>query len=151
MVYLEPPDITNQPNRANIERILAYLSQLEAVPGDALDALEGLLVRAEVAEQRAAPDAKVRATPDTMVTLHIPPSRRAAFQRHVALEDLAITCRNCGRTVVVKHEHGAFPPSTCSPACQDDVRRQDNAARQRRFRERDHPPKTVAADPDCTT
>src|SRR5437773_8602931 len=83
MVYLEPPDITREPERANIERILAYLSQLEAVPGDALDALEGLLVRAEVAEQRAAADAKVRATPDTMVTVQIPPSRRAAFQRHV--------------------------------------------------------------------
>src|SRR6266542_6769272 len=54
MPYPEPPDITNQPDNANVERILAYLSQLEAVPGDALDALYGLLMRAETAERRLA-------------------------------------------------------------------------------------------------
>ena len=41
MNYPEPPDITREPKRANIERILAYLGQLEAVPGDVLDAVEG--------------------------------------------------------------------------------------------------------------
>ena len=45
MRHLEPPDITNQPTRENIECILAYLGWLEDVPGAALDALEGLLPR----------------------------------------------------------------------------------------------------------
>ena len=139
MIHLEPPDITNQPNRANIERILAYLSQLEEVPGEALDALYGLLVRAEVAEQRAAGPATAPAPTGTTVTVQLSASRRSAFCRQVALVDLAITCRNCGRTVIIKHYPGAFAPSTCSPLCKDEVRRQDNAARQRRFRERAHP------------
>ena len=55
----EPPDVTNQPDRANIERIVEYLGQLSdgvfgLVPGDVLDALTGLLVRAEVAERQLA-------------------------------------------------------------------------------------------------
>ena len=141
MIHLSPPDITNQPNRANIERILTYLSQLEAVPGDALDALYGLLVRAEVAEQPATGPEGAPIGTDTTVTVQIPASRRSAFCRQVALVDLAITCRNCGRTVIVKHYPGAFPPSSCSPPCKAEVRRQDNAARQRRFRERDQPAK----------
>jgi hypothetical protein len=138
MKHLEPPDITREPNRANIEPILAYLSQLEEVPYDALDARYGLLIRAEVAEQRTAGPATAPAPPGTTVIVQISPSRRAAFCRQVALVDLAITCRNCGRTVIIKHYPGAFPPSTCSSLCKDEVRRQDNAARQRRFRERAH-------------
>ena len=52
----EPWDVSNQPDRANIERIVAYLGQLREgvfglVPGDALDAILGLLARAEVAER----------------------------------------------------------------------------------------------------
>jgi hypothetical protein len=146
MNYPEPPDVTREPERANIERILAYLSQLEAVPGDALDALYGLLVRAEVAEQQAAGHAKTHGGTATTVTVQIPAGWRTAFRRQVALVDMAITCRHCGRSVIVKHEHGAFPPSTCSPTCQDIIRRQDNAARQRRFRARRQAPKTVVAN-----
>ena len=136
MSDLEPPDITNQPNRANIERILRYLGRLEAIPYDALDALYGLLVRAEVAEQRAAGREGARSGSETTVRVQLPVSRRVAFCRQVVLEELAITCRNCGQTVIVKHYPGAFRPSSCSEACKAEVRRQDNAARQRRFRER---------------
>lgn len=136
MIDLEPPDITNQPNRANIERILTYLGRLEALPYDALDALYGLLVRAEVAEQRAAGREGAPTGTDTSVSVQIAASRRVAFCRQVALSELAITCRNCGRTVIVKHYPGTFPPSSCSAACKAEVRRQDNAARQRRFRQR---------------
>ncbi len=102
MAYPEPPDITNQPERANIERILAYLSQLDAVPYDALDALQGLLIRAEVAEARAAGPAKTHRGATT-VTVQIPARLHKAFQRQVALAEMAITCRHCGRTVIVKH------------------------------------------------
>lgn len=136
MITLEPPDITNQPNRANIERILSYLSRVEAVPSDALDALYGLLMRAEVAEQRAAGREGAQSGSETRVSVQMPTSRRVAFCRQVVLEELAITCRNCGRTVIVKHYPGAFLPSTCSEACKTEVRRQDNARRQHRFRER---------------
>jgi hypothetical protein len=139
MPYPEPPDISNQPTRANIERILAYLGQLEAVPGDALDALHGLLVRAEVAQQQAAGPTTTPGATATTVTVHIPASQHKAFGRQVPLAEMAITCRNCGRTVIVKHYPGTFPPSTCSPACQEVVRRQDTAARQRRFRARNRP------------
>lgn len=137
MPYPEPPDITNQPDNANLERILAYLSQLEAVPGDVLDALYGLLMRAETAERRLAlgrqhPD---KGADDTR-TVVMPASRHNAFSRQVALEELAITCRRCGKTVVVKHYPGAFPPSTCSDSCKAEIQRQDTAARQRRFQER---------------
>jgi hypothetical protein len=136
MNYPEPPDITREPERANIERILEYLGQLEAVPGDALDAVEGLLIRAEVAEQQAAGRTQGHAETATTVTVQLPASQRKAFRRQVVLAELAITCRRCGRTVIVKHYPGTFPPRECSPACQEIMRRQDNAARQHRFRAR---------------
>ncbi len=146
MNYPDPPDITHQPERANIERMLAYLSQLEAVPGDALDALQGLLVRAEVAEQQATGQAQGHGGTATTVTVEIRASQHKAFRRQVALVDIAITCRHCGPTGIIKHYPGTFPPSTGSPVCQDAVRRQDNAARQRRFRARRHPPQTAVAN-----
>src|SRR5262245_24407730 len=136
MRYPDPPDSINQPSRENIERILAYLNQLTLVPSDALDALEGLLVRAEVAEQRAAARLIGQVKPVTTVTVQMPASQRKAFGRQVALVERVITCRYCGRTVIINHYPGSFPPTTCSPSCQEAVRRQDNAARQRRFRVR---------------
>jgi hypothetical protein len=137
MPYPEPPDITNQPDSANIERLLAYLSRLEAVPGDALDALYGLLMRAETAERRLVRQQQRPGNPasDTR-TVAMPASRHKAFSRQVALEDVAITCRNCGKTVIVNHYPGTFLPSTCSEQCKVEVQRHDNATRQRRFQER---------------
>src|SRR5262249_44859459 len=118
MRYPDPPDISNQPSRENIERILAYLKQLALVPGDVLDAVEGLLVRAEVAEQRAASHSVGHLQPATTVTVQMPASQHKAFGRQVALVEKAITCRNCGRTVIIKHYPGSFVPTTCSPTCQ---------------------------------
>ena len=133
----EPPDITNQPTRENIERILSYLGWLEDVPGAALDALEGLLLRAEVAERRAAkqPDQEEEA-PQVSRSVQMPAAQRKAYRRQVRLEELAITCRNCGTAVIVKHYPGSRPPSACSEVCKVAIVRQDNAARQRRFVER---------------
>jgi hypothetical protein len=133
----EPPDITNQPTRENIERILAYLGWLEDVPGAALDAVQGLLLRAEVAEQRGAkrPEQEENA-PQARVSVQMPASQRKAFRRQVRLEQLAITCRNCGKTVIVKHYPGSRPPSACSEVCKMAIARQDNATRQQRFVER---------------
>ena len=137
MWHPEPPDITNQPTRENIERILAYLGRLEDVPGAALDALEGLLLRAEVAEQRQATGLfQEESTVGAMVSVQVPASQRKAFRRQVRLEELAITCRNCGKAVVVKHYPGSRPPSACSDGCKRAIQRQDNAMRQRRFVER---------------
>jgi hypothetical protein len=137
MWHPEPPDITNQPTRENIERILAYLRWLEDVPGAALDALQGLLLRAEVAEQRGAkrPDQEENAI-EARVSVQMPASQRKAFRRQVRLEELAITCRNCSQAVVVKHYPGSRPPSACSEVCKTAIVRQDNATRQRRFVER---------------
>lgn len=130
----EPPDISNQPTRENIERILTYLGRLEDVPGAALDALEGMLLRAEVAEQRGAkrPDQEEDAAAGR-VSVQMPASQRKAFRRQVQLEELAITCRNCGTTVIVKHYPGSRPPSACSEVCKRAIVRQDNATQQRRF------------------
>src|SRR5688572_11049262 len=98
MWHPEPPDITNQPTRENIERILAYLGWLEDVPGAALDALEGLLLRAEVAEQRGAKRSdQEEDAPHARVSVQMPECQRKAFRRQVRLEELAITCRNCGK------------------------------------------------------
>lgn len=139
MRHPEPPDITNQPTRENIERILAYLGWLEDVPGAALSALEGLLLRAEVAEQRGVkrPEQEEDAQ-EASVSVQMPASQRKAYRRQVRLEELAITCRNCGKTVIVKHYPGSRPPSACSEVCKTAIVRQDNAARQRRFVERQH-------------
>ena len=137
MWHPEPPDITNQPSRENIERILAYLARLEDVPGAALDALQGLLLRAEVAEhQLAKGSSPSESAVGATVSVQMPVSQRKAFRRQVRLEDLAITCRNCGKSVVVKHYPGSRPPSACSDVCKTAIQRQDNATRQRRFLER---------------
>jgi len=137
MRHPEPPDITNQPTRENIERILAYLGWLEDVPGAVLDAVQGLLLRAEVAEQRGAkrPDQEEHA-PQALLSVQMPGCQRKAFRRQVKLEELAITCRNCGKAVVVKHYPGSRPPSACSEVCKTAIVRQDNTTRQRRFVER---------------
>jgi hypothetical protein len=137
MLHLEPPDITNQPTRENIERILAYLAWLEEVPGAALDAVQGLLLRAEVAEQRRAKGScPSESAVGALVRVQMPASQRKAYGRQVRLEELAITCRNCGKSVVIKHYPGSRPPSACSDTCKIAIVRQDNAMWQRRFVER---------------
>ena len=121
----EPWDVTNQPDRANIERIVEYLSQLREgvfglVPGDALDAIVGLLARAEVAERR-------------LEQLHA--GTKQAGQRQT-VEEISYVCRICGATVVTTHVVGAFRPSVCGAEwCRREARQADARARQRRFRE----------------
>jgi hypothetical protein len=137
MKHPEPPDINNQPTRENIERILAYLGRLEDVPGAALDALQGLLLRAEVAEQRQGSRlSQEENVGKALVSVQMPASQRKAFRRQVRLEELAITCRNCGKALLVKHYPGSRPPSACSEICKTAIQREDNATRQRRFVER---------------
>ena len=137
MRHPEPADITTQPTRENIERILAYLGRLEDVPGAVLDAVQGLLLRAEVAEQRRNLEPSQEASSaGAMVSVQMPASQRKAFRRQVRLEELVITCRNCGKAVVVKHYPGSRAPSACSDTCKTAIQRQDNATRQRRFMER---------------
>ena len=118
--------MSNQPDRANIERIVAYLDQLREgsfglVPGDALDAIMGLLARVEVAERQLE---QLRAAP------------QQARQR-AGKEEISYVCRICGETVVTTHGLGAFRPSVCeAQRCRREARQADARERQRRFRER---------------
>ena len=120
----EPWDITNQPDRANIERIVDELGQLREgvfglVPGAALDAIMGVLARAEVAERR-------------LEELHA-----GGRQARPSREEISYVCRICGASVVRMHVVGAFRPSVCgAEQCQREARQEDARARQRRFRER---------------
>lgn len=122
----EPWDVTNQPDRANIERIVMYLGQLRAgvcglVPGDALDAIVGLLVRAEVAERNLE---QLRAG-----------TRRGGARQ--AVEEISYVCRICSTPVVTTQVVGAFRPSVCAAErCRREARQADARERQRRFRER---------------
>ena len=124
----EPWDVSNQPERANIERIVAYLGQLREgvfglVPGDALDAILGLLARAEVAEHNLE---QVRAG-----------LQRPADRQSQVVEEISYVCRICGATVVTTQVVGAFRPSLCaSERCRREARQADARERQRRFRER---------------
>jgi hypothetical protein len=122
----EPWDVTNQPERSNILRIVEELGQLQdgafgLVPGDALDAIVGLLARAEVAERSLE---QMRS------------GARQAGQRQ-ALEEISYVCRICGETVMMEHVVGAFRPSVCGAEwCRREARQEDARERQRRFRQR---------------
>ncbi len=136
----EPWDVTNQPERANIERIVAYLGELREgivglVPGAALDAIMGLLARAEVAERsveelrsgmqrhRGAGAASCARAP------------RKGGQRQV-VEEISYVCRICGAAVVREHVVGAFRPSVCEAEwCRREAQQADARERQRRFRQ----------------
>jgi hypothetical protein len=126
MIRPEPADVTNQPDRANIERIVEYLGRLSdgvygLVPGGVLDAIMGVLVRAEVAERR-------------LVQSEEP---RAARQRREI--EISYVCRICGRSVEMVQLAGAFRPSVCAAEwCRREARQQDARERQRRLRERRH-------------
>ncbi|MDQ5853925.1 MAG: hypothetical protein M3380_18040 [Chloroflexota bacterium] len=121
----EPWDVTNQPDRVNIERIVEYLGQLREggfglVPADALDAIVGLLARVEVAERNLE---QLRAR------------TRQGGQRQ-AVEEISYVCRVCGATVVREHLVGAFRPSVCgAERCRREARQADARERQRRFRQ----------------
>ncbi len=121
----EPWDVTNQPDRVNIERIVEYLGQLREggfglVPADALDAIVGLLARVEVAERNLE---QLRAR------------TRQGGQRQV-VEEISYVCRVCGATVVREHLVGAFRPSVCgAERCRREARQADARERQRRFRQ----------------
>ena len=118
-------DVSNQPDRANIERIVAYLGQLREggfglVPGDALDAIVGLLARVEVAERN----------------LEQLRSRTRQGGQRQAVEEISYVCRVCGATVVRAHLVGAFRPSVCgAERCRREARQADARERQRRFRQ----------------
>ncbi len=120
----EPWEITNQPDRANIERIVKELEQLREgafglVPGDALDAIMGVLVRAEVAERK------------------VEELRSGVRQARSSKEEISYVCRICGASVVRTLVVGAFRPSVCgAEQCRREARQEDARARQRRFRER---------------
>ena len=124
MATYEPWDITNQPERANIERIVKELGRLSdgafgLVPGAALDAILGLLARAESAERR------------------LEQLRSEQRQTGQGTEEISYVCRICGATVVTAHAAGAFRPSVCeAEQCRREARQADARARQRRFRER---------------
>src|SRR5919199_5147001 len=113
----EPWDVSNQPDRANIERIVAYLGQLREgvfglVPGDALDAILGLLARAEVAERNLE---QVRAG-----------LQRPADRQSQVVEEISYVCRICGATVVTTQVVGAFRPSVCAAErCRREARQAD--------------------------
>ncbi len=128
----EPWDITNQPDRANIERIVTYLGQLHEgvfrlVPGDALDALVGLLVRAEVAERSL----------EELLTEKRRLREPSTTGPRQVVEEISYVCRVCGATTVTTHVVGAFRPSVCErERCRREARQEDARERQRRFRER---------------
>ena len=121
----EPWDVTNQPDRVNIERIVEYLGQLREggfglVPADALDAIVGLLARMEVAERN----------------LEQLRSRTRQGGQRQAVEEISYVCRVCGATVVREHLVGAFRPSVCgAERCRHEARQADARERQRRFRQ----------------
>ena len=121
----EPWDVTNQPDRVNIERIVEYLGQLREggfglVPADALDAIVGLLARVEVAERN----------------LEQLRSRTRQGGQRQAVEEISYVCRVCGATVVREHLVGAFRPSVCgAERCRREARQADARERQRRFRQ----------------
>ena len=121
----EPWDVTNQPDRVNIERIVEYLGQLREggfglVPADALDAIVGLLARMEVAERN----------------LEQLRSRTRQGGQRQAVEEISYVCRVCGATVVREHLVGAFRPSVCgAERCRREARQADARERQRRFRQ----------------
>jgi hypothetical protein len=131
MIRPEPADVTNQPDRANIERIVEYLERLSdgvfgLVPGDALDAIMGLLVRAEVAERQLAQDERRSSE-----------VRSEARQRRE--KEISYVCRICGRSVELVQRAGAFRPSVCATEwCRREARQQDARERQRRLRGRRH-------------
>lgn len=132
MIGGEPWDVTNQPDRTNIERIVRYLGQVRVgsvgvVPGAALDALLGLLARAEIAERSLE---ELRAEKRRLSA----PSTTGARQ---VIEEFSYVCRVCGETVVTTHVMGAFRPSVCGrERCRREARQEDARERQRRFRER---------------
>ena len=121
----EPWDVTNQPDRVNIERIVEYLGQLREggfglVPADALDAIVGRLARMEVAERN----------------LEQLRSRTRQGGQRQAVEEISYVCRVCGATVVREHLVGAFRPSVCgAERCRREARQADARERQRRFRQ----------------
>ncbi len=132
MIRPDPPDVTNQPDRENILRIVAYLGALREgargfVPGEILDALLGLLARAEVAEGQLA---QLRSD------LRQEHGQRGSRGPR-STETISYVCRICGQTVVRTQVVGAFRPSVCATsACQREARQQDARDRQRRFRQR---------------
>ena len=117
-------EITNQSDRANIERIVKELERLREgavglVPGDALDAIMGVLVRAEVAERK------------------VEELRSGVRRARSSKEEISYVCRICGASVVRTLVVGAFRPSVCgAEQCRREARQEDARARQRRFRER---------------
>ena len=132
MIRPDPPDVTNQPDRENIVRIVEYLGALREgargfVPGEILDALLGLLARAEAAEG------------------HLAQLRSELRQEHGQrgtrgprrTETITYVCRICGQTVVHTQVVGAFRPSVCaSTTCRREARQEDARERQRRLRQR---------------
>lgn len=132
MIRPDPPDVTNQPDRANVLRIVAYLGALREgtrglVPGEILDALLGLLARAEVAEGHLE---QLRSELGQATRQHGAGPRQRT-------ETISYVCRICGQTVVLTQAVGAFRPSVCAEAtCRRAARQQDTRERQRRFRQR---------------
>src|SRR3954469_4858877 len=105
MKRLPIPDFDSTSDPANIERILKYLSLLEDVPMVAVDALRGLLARAEyVAEPGHDPDT---------VTVVMPAHRRGEHERHVHLIDVTFTCKVCGKTQTITTYPGGKRPTVC--------------------------------------
>ena len=125
-------DITNRPDPDNIRRILDDLCLLSDVPLDAIEALESLLVRVEDTERRLSQRAQVDRKPATQVR----DVTHKSYARTVGLLGHTIICRVCNRMVVVYRYPGAIPTICDSDECQEKARKQDNADRVRRWRER---------------
>lgn len=132
-----PPSLSDQPDSMNIQRLLSYLEQRGDMPPNALKALKALLARAEEAERRATVLPGER---DETVIVQQSAHRRGAFTREVELQDYYRICCSCGRTEVVKRYPGARMSPFCNrPRCQarrQEEKRENNAERQRQFRER---------------
>lgn len=109
---------------------MRYLGQLRdgtvgVVPGAALDALAGLLARAEVAERSLE---ELRG--EQRLKERSPTGARQ-------VEEISYVCRICGETVVTTHVMGAFRPRVCvRERCRREARQEDARERQRRFRDR---------------
>ncbi len=125
-------DITNRPDPDNIRRILDDLSHVPDVPLDAIEALESLLVRAEDAERRLSH----RILGDRARVAQTREVTHKGYARTVGLIGHTIICRMCNRIVVVYRYPGAIPTVCDSDECQEKARKQDNADRVRRWRER---------------
>lgn len=120
-------DIDSSSDRENIEKILRDLARTGVVPGEAIDAIQGLLERAErTAETLARVRAGEKIEQDIQI-VSMPEMTRQPHTRDVPLVEHTFTCKICGKTQTIKQYPGNLR-TICSrednPECRREVWRQ---------------------------